>query len=176
MPVCGTPWKTTSTQLLGGPLMWRPQPMVKDIEGHHVFALGARNPDKTPACRPNAPPSMASPAPAAAPRMQMMCPWSARIGARRSLRSASGVLRDSFKQPERLHRFSRAAVAKIAAPSHPSRSHPPLRSDRIARDLDPVAKPHARATQSQGSAGSGQVFPHARAHSGTGPGPDHGGL
>ena len=52
----GTPWKPTSAQLLCGPRVWRPQPMVKDIEGYPIFALGAQNPDKTPACRPIGPP------------------------------------------------------------------------------------------------------------------------
>ena len=47
MPVCGIPYEPTSTQILGGPLIWWPQPMVKNIEGYHMFALGAQNPDKT---------------------------------------------------------------------------------------------------------------------------------
>ena len=55
LPVCGTPWEPTSTQILGGPLMWRPQPMVKNIEGYPILALGAQKPDNPPACRPNAP-------------------------------------------------------------------------------------------------------------------------
>ena len=65
LPVCGTPWEPTSTKILCGPLIWRPQPMVKGIEGYPIFALGAQNPDKPPSCRPTAPPSMPSPAPAA---------------------------------------------------------------------------------------------------------------
>ena len=39
----GTPWKPTSAQLLCGPRVWRPQLMVKDIEGYPIFALGAQN-------------------------------------------------------------------------------------------------------------------------------------
>ena len=63
LPVCGTPWKPTSAQLPGGPLIWRPQLMVKNIEGYPIFALDAPNPDKPPACRSTAPPSMPSPTP-----------------------------------------------------------------------------------------------------------------
>ena len=46
----------------------------------------------------------------------MMCPWAARIGARRSLRPASGALMDPLQPSERLHRLSRAAPALVAAP------------------------------------------------------------
>ena len=63
LPVCGTPWEPTSIQISGGPLMWRPQPMVKDIEGHPIFALGAPNPEKTPACRSTAPHPWSPPPP-----------------------------------------------------------------------------------------------------------------
>ena len=69
LTVCGTPWEPTSTHLLGGPRVWRPEKVNKNIKGYHMFALGAPNPDKTPSCRPLAPPSTASPAPAAAPGM-----------------------------------------------------------------------------------------------------------
>ena len=61
LPVCGIPYEPTSTQILGGPLIWWPQPMVKNIEGYPTFALGAQNPDKTPSCRPIAPPIYALP-------------------------------------------------------------------------------------------------------------------
>ena len=69
MPVCGTPWEPTSAQILCGPLIWRPQPMVKDIEGYHIFALGAQNQEKPPHVDPLPPPSIASLAPAATPGM-----------------------------------------------------------------------------------------------------------
>ena len=51
----------------------------------------------------------------------MMCPWAARIGARRSLRPASGVLTDPLQPPERLLRLSRAAPTLLAAPRTPAR-------------------------------------------------------
>ena len=35
----------------------------------------------------------------------MMCPWAARIGARRSLRPVSGVLIDPLQPPERFDRL-----------------------------------------------------------------------
>ena len=68
LPVCGTPWGRTSAQIPGSPRVWRPQPMVKDIEGHPILALGAQNPDEPPACRSTPPQSMASPAPRSDPR------------------------------------------------------------------------------------------------------------
>ena len=46
----------------------------------------------------------------------MMCPWAARIRARRSLRPVSGALMDPLQPPGRLHRLSQAAPAKILAP------------------------------------------------------------
>ena len=55
----------------------------------------------------------------------MMCPRAARIGARRLLRLASGVLMDPFQPFERLHHLSRAAPAKVAA----------LRTPRAAKRL-----------------------------------------
>ena len=89
----------------------------------------------------------------------MMCPWAARIGARRSLRPAYDVLTDPLQSSECLDRLSRAAVAKIASIAVP----PPCDRIQISREIWILgAKPHARATQSQGSAGSGQVFPPAR--------------
>ena len=69
LPVCGTPWEPTSTQILCGPLIWRPQPMIKNIEGYPILALGTQNPDKTPLTSTHCPPTMPSPAPAAAPGM-----------------------------------------------------------------------------------------------------------
>ena len=51
----------------------------------------------------------------------MMCPWAARIGARRSLRPVSGALVDPVRPPERLDRISRAAPSKVAAPRTPAR-------------------------------------------------------
>ena len=52
LTVCGTPWEPTSTHLLGGPRVWRPEKVNKNIEGYPIFALAARNPDKPPACQP----------------------------------------------------------------------------------------------------------------------------
>ena len=49
----------------------------------------------------------------------MMCPWSARIGARRSLRPVSNALKDPIRPPERLHRLSRATPTMVAALSRP---------------------------------------------------------
>ena len=57
-----------------------------------------------------------------------MCPWAARIGARRLLRLASGVLMDPFQPFERLHHLSQAAPAKVAAPRTP-RAAKRLRSE-----------------------------------------------
>ena len=51
----------------------------------------------------------------------MMCPWAARIGARRSLRPVPGALVDPVRPPERLDRISRAAPSKVAAPRTPAR-------------------------------------------------------
>ena len=65
--VCGTPWEPISTQILCGPLIWQPQPMVKNIEGYHIFALGAPNPDKPPHVDP-LPPIYGLPRPRSDPR------------------------------------------------------------------------------------------------------------
>ena len=51
-----------------------------------------------------------------------MCPWAARIGARRSLRPAYDVLTNPLQPSERLHRLSRAAPALLSAPRTPARS------------------------------------------------------
>ena len=48
-----------------------------------------------------------------------MCPWAARIRARRSLRPVSGALMDPLRPPERIHRLSRAAPTMVAALSQP---------------------------------------------------------
>ena len=63
LSVCGTPWGRTSAQLPGGPRVWRPEKVEKNIKGYHIFALGAQNPDKPPACRPIAPHPCPSPPP-----------------------------------------------------------------------------------------------------------------
>ena len=120
LPGCGIPYEPASTQLPGGPLMWRPQPMVKDAEGYHIFALDAQNPDKTPRMSTLCPPIHGLPCPPAAPPgVWMMCPRAARIGAHRSLRPVSGVLMDPLQPSERLPRLSRAAPAEIPAPQQP---------------------------------------------------------
>ena len=49
----------------------------------------------------------------------MMCPWAARIGARRSLRPVSGALMNLIRPPERLHCLARAAPTMVAALSRP---------------------------------------------------------
>ena len=58
----------------------------------------------------------------------MMCPWAARIGARRSLRPTSDVLTDPVRPSERLHHLSRAAPALLSAPRTPARGRQ-LRSE-----------------------------------------------
>ena len=61
----------------------------------------------------------------------MMCPWAARIGARRSLRPAYDVLTDPLQSSECLDRLSRAAVAKIASIAVP----PPCDRIQISREI-----------------------------------------
>ena len=68
LPVCGTPWRPISVQLLDGPRVWRPQPMVKDVEGYHIFALGAPKPDQTPRMSTHCPPIHALPCPRSGPQ------------------------------------------------------------------------------------------------------------
>ena len=52
----------------------------------------------------------------------MMCPWSARIGARRSLRPVSNALKDPVRPPGGLHRLHpSAAPALLSAPRTPPR-------------------------------------------------------
>ena len=68
LPVCGIPYEPTSTQLPGGPLMWRPQAMVKDAEEYHIFALDAQNPDKTPRMSTHCPPIHILPHPRSDPQ------------------------------------------------------------------------------------------------------------
>ena len=42
--------------------------MVKDIQGYHIFALGAQNPDKTPRMSTHCPPIHALPRPRSDPQ------------------------------------------------------------------------------------------------------------
>ena len=71
LPVCGTPWGRTSAPILGGPRVWRPEKVNKNIEGYPIFALGARKPDETPARRPTAP----HPWPPQPPQRPLGCRW-----------------------------------------------------------------------------------------------------
>jgi len=67
----------------------------------------------------------------------MMCPWAARIGARRSPQPTSDILIDPLQPSDRLDRLSRAAPALVAAP-RPGARGCRLRSEGTETALLPV--------------------------------------
>ena len=67
----------------------------------------------------------------------MMCPWAARIGARRSPQPTSDILIDPLQPSDRLDRLSRAAPALVAAPRPGARGRR-LRSEGTETALLPV--------------------------------------
>ena len=58
--------------------------MVKDIEGYHIFALGAQNPDKTPRMSTHCPP-ITPPRHRGGPQDVGDVSMAARIGVRQSI-------------------------------------------------------------------------------------------
>ena len=68
LPVCGTPWEPTSTQILCCPLIWRPKTMIKDIKRVSHLRSGCTKPGQTPRMPTHCPPLHGLPRPRSDPR------------------------------------------------------------------------------------------------------------
>ena len=113
---CGTPWEPTSAQLPGGARVCRPETMVKDIAGYHIFALVHETRTTPPHVN-----QLGSLHGLPHPRLRRHVVHDVSMGrvdpgSSIAPTNLSGVLTDPLQPPERLHRLSRAASAEVAAP------------------------------------------------------------